>query len=107
MFWAIAEAQPELSELVILAEREADCIRKACDEYDSVTFADSLYKVLSRAAESCLRGSARQKLISAAAQLPQAGKDLDAPRIVMIIRETAGALFESVFITPIHNGCDR
>ncbi|HEV2045850.1 MAG TPA: tetratricopeptide repeat protein [Chthoniobacterales bacterium] len=92
VFWAIAEAQPELSELVILAEREADRIRKACDDYDSVTFADSLYKVLSRAGDSCLAGSARQKLISAAAQLPQAGKDLDAPRIVMVIREAA-ALF--------------
>src|ERR1700730_676246 len=77
VFWAIAEAQPELSELVLLAERESDRIRKACDDYDSVTFADSLYKVLSRAAESCLADSARQKLISAAAQLPQAGKDLD------------------------------
>jgi len=61
VFWAIAEAQPELSELVILAEREADRIRKACDDYDSVTFADSLYKVLSRAGDSCLAGSARQK----------------------------------------------
>jgi tetratricopeptide (TPR) repeat protein len=92
VFWAIAEAQPELSELVLLAERESDRIRKACDDYDSVTFADSLYKVLSRAAESCLADSARQKLISAAAQLPQAGKDLDAPRIVTVIREAA-ALF--------------
>jgi tetratricopeptide (TPR) repeat protein len=92
VFWSIAEVQPELSELVILAEREADSIRKACDDYDSVTFADSLYKVLSRAADSCLTGTARQKLISAAAQLPQAGKDLDAPRMAMIIREAA-ALF--------------
>jgi tetratricopeptide (TPR) repeat protein len=77
---------------VILAVREPDRIRKACDDYDSITFADSLYKVLSRAADSCLADSARQKLISAVAQLPQAGKDLDAPRIVMIIRE-ATALF--------------
>ena len=92
VFWAIAEAQPELSELVLLAERESDRIRKACDDYDSVTFADSLYKILSRAADSCLADLARQKLISAAAQLPQAGKDLDAPRIVTVIREAA-ALF--------------
>ncbi len=62
VFWAIAEAQPELSELLILAEREADRICKACNDYDSVTFADSLYKVLSRAADSCLAGLARQKL---------------------------------------------
>jgi tetratricopeptide (TPR) repeat protein len=92
VFWAIAEAQPELSELVLLVERESDRIRKACDDYDSVTFADSLYKVLSRAADSCLADSARQKLISAAAQLPQAGKDLDAPRIVTVIREAAALL---------------
>src|SRR6266436_2738576 len=92
VFWSIAEARPELSNLLLLAEREAGRIRKACDDYDSVTFANSLYKLLSEGADSCLAESARRQLISAAGQLAQAGKDLDAPRIVTIIREAA-ALF--------------
>src|SRR5438552_2813445 len=81
-----------LSNLLLLAEREADRIRKACDDYDSVTFANLLYKLLSEGANSCLAESARRQLISAAGQLAQAGKDLDAPRIVAIIRHAA-ALF--------------
>ncbi|MDQ2867119.1 MAG: hypothetical protein M3R59_01705 [Verrucomicrobiota bacterium] len=92
LFWSITEERPELSNLLLLAEREADRIRKACDDYDSVTFADSLYKVLSGAADSYLAESARRHLVSAISQLPQAGKDLDAPRMVTIIREAA-ALF--------------
>ncbi len=92
LFWSIVEARPELSDLLLLAEREANRMRKACDEYDSVAFANLLRKVLSEGADSCLTESTRQKIIRAAAQLPQAGKDLDAPRIVTVIREAA-ALF--------------
>lgn len=92
LFWSIADERPELSNLLLLAEREADRIRKACDDYDSVAFADSLYKVLSGAADSYLAESGRRQLVSAINQLPQAGKDLDAPRMVTIIREAA-ALF--------------
>ena len=92
VFWSIVEARPEMSNLLLLVERQADRIRKAGEEYDSVTFASLLHQLLSEAADSYLAKSAREKLVCAVARLPQAGKDLNAPQIVAIIREAA-ALF--------------
>jgi hypothetical protein len=90
-----------MSNLLLLVERQADRIRKACEEYDSVTFANLLHQLLSEAADSYLAKSAREKLVCAIARLAQAGKDLNAPQIVAILREAAAFFLNGSSLRPV------